>query len=75
MSQEFLLTEAEKAALIWIQNLQDEAYERGYKDAEKYYTNSCFSCGYAGEWSTWICDDCKNAVRDEELDWIDEDES
>jgi hypothetical protein len=34
------------------------AHERGYKEAEKIYTNSCMSCGYAGEWSTWICDDC-----------------
>jgi hypothetical protein len=34
------------------------AHERGYKEAEAFYTNSCFSCGYAGEWSTWICENC-----------------
>lgn len=34
------------------------AYQRGYKEAEKFYTNSCMLCGYAGEWSTYICDDC-----------------
>lgn len=36
----------------------DRGYKSGYADAEKYYTNSCFYCGYAGEWSTWACDDC-----------------
>ena len=34
------------------------AHEQGYKEAEEFYTNSCMMCGYAGEWSTWICDDC-----------------
>lgn len=50
----------------------DAAYNRGYsdgyKEAEKYYTNSCFSCGYAGEWSTWVCDDCIKNNTDEEDD-------
>ena len=51
-------TDQEQKLLAWIRSVQDEAYDRGYKDAEKYYTNSCFYCGYAGEWSTWACDDC-----------------
>lgn len=37
----------------------DEGYGVGYETAEKYYTNECFVCGYAGEWSTWVCDDCQ----------------
>jgi hypothetical protein len=41
-----------------IQFLIDEAYKRGYKEAEEFYTNSCMLCGYAGEWSTYICDEC-----------------
>lgn len=41
----------------------DEAYKRGYADAEKYFTNSCFECGYAGEWSTWTCDDCLGKAK------------
>jgi len=36
------------------------AYERGYKEAKEYYTNSCVSCGYAGEWSTWMCEKCES---------------
>jgi hypothetical protein len=36
-----------------------DAYLRGYAEAEKKYTNDCFICGYAGEWSTWTCEDCE----------------
>lgn len=60
------MTDQEQKALAWLKSIQDEAYNRGYKDAEKYYTNSCFSCGYAGEWSTWVCDDCIKSNADEE---------
>lgn len=35
------------------------AHERGYKEAEKFYTNDCFLCGYAGEWSTSMCWQCE----------------
>ena len=45
------------------------AYDEGYKDAEKYYTNSCFFCGYAGEWSTWICEECEERMRQEAKEW------
>jgi hypothetical protein len=34
------------------------AHERGYKEAEVFYTNECMICGYSGEWSEWTCDDC-----------------
>jgi hypothetical protein len=34
------------------------AHERGYKEAEAFYTNDCFLCGYAGEWSTSMCWQC-----------------
>jgi hypothetical protein len=36
----------------------NDAYQRGYKEAEEFYTNSCMLCGYVGQWSTYICDDC-----------------
>lgn len=45
------------AVLDLAPNLQI-AYEQGYKKAEKFYTNDCMLCGYMGEWSTYICDDC-----------------
>lgn len=51
---------------------QEDAYNKGYKDAEKYYTNSCFLCGYAGEWSTWICDECQDRMNQEAKEWEDE---
>jgi hypothetical protein len=35
-----------------------DAYLRGYADAEEFYTNDCFFCGYGGEWSTSACEDC-----------------
>jgi hypothetical protein len=35
------------------------AHERGYKEAEAFYTNDCFLCGYAGEWSTSMCWQCE----------------
>jgi len=35
-----------------------KAHKRGYEEAEAFYTNSCVSCGYAGEWSTWMCEQC-----------------
>ena len=35
-----------------------KAHNRGYQEAEDIYTNSCVSCGYAGEWSTWMCANC-----------------
>jgi hypothetical protein len=41
-----------------LRQLVKHEYKRGYKEAEKFYTNSCMFCGYAGEWSTYICDDC-----------------
>ena len=46
----------------------NRGYKRGYEDAKKYYTNSCFMCGYAGEWSTYICDDCLNKSPDDDED-------
>lgn len=52
--------------------VREEAYDEGYKDAEKYYTNSCFLCGYAGEWSTWICDECQERMNQEAEEWEDE---
>jgi len=35
-----------------------KAHKRGYEEAKAFYTNSCVSCGYAGEWSTWMCEQC-----------------
>ena len=58
------ITDEEQKLFAWLRSVQDEAYDRGYKDAEKYYTNSCFYCGYAGEWSTWACDDCLKSNPD-----------
>jgi len=37
-----------------------DAYLRGYADAEEFYGNTCFFCGYAGEYSTWACEDCSS---------------
>lgn len=36
------------------------AHERGYKEAVEIYTNDCMLCGYAGEWSAWICEQCES---------------
>lgn len=47
-------------------DVADKAWAKGYAEAEKLYTNSCLSCGYAGEWSTWICDDCKKEREEED---------
>lgn len=44
------------------------AYERGYKEAEQFYTNECMQCGYAGEWSTWMCDECERKYGEKEKD-------
>lgn len=41
-------------------------YSEAFTEAEKFYTNSCLFCGYAGEWSTWICDDCKKEREEED---------
>lgn len=44
-------------------------YGEGYEKAKETYTNDCFECGYAGEWSTWVCDDCqKNMSTNEDND-------
>ena len=47
-------------------DIVDKAWAKGYAEAEKFYTNSCLFCGYAGEWSTWICDDCKKEREEED---------
>ena len=36
----------------------NRGYKRGYEDAKIFYTNDCMTCGYAGEWSTYICNNC-----------------
>ena len=41
-------------------------YGEGYEKAKEIYTNECMNCGYAGEWSTWVCDDCKQQLDKEE---------
>jgi len=43
-----------------------EGWAAGYAHAEKFFTNSCLSCGYAGEWSTWICEVCMAELLEEE---------
>lgn len=40
-------------------------FEEGKEKAKEIYTNDCFECGYAGEWSTWICDNCKQNLYNE----------
>lgn len=47
-------------------DIVDKAWAKGYAEAKKFYTNDCLSCGYAGEWSTWICDDCKKEEEEED---------
>ena len=47
-------------------DIVDKAWAKGYAEAEKFYTNGCLFCGYAGEWSTWICDDCKKEREEED---------
>ena len=47
-----------------------DAYSRGYEEAKEYYTNSCFYCGYAGEWSTYACDECIERLEKEEEDGV-----
>ena len=47
-------------------DIVDKAWAKGYAEAEEFYTNSCLFCGYAGEWSTWICDDCKKEREEED---------
>lgn len=49
----------------YLKGMQD-----GYKKAEKYYTNSCFYCGYAGEWSTYVCDECIERLKKEDEDGV-----
>lgn len=41
----------------------DEGYGIGYETAKEYYTNECFVCGYAGEWSTYVCEDCDEGIE------------
>lgn len=48
--------------------LINKVHERGYKEAEEFYTNECMNCGYAGEWSTWICDECERNHDEKEKD-------
>lgn len=52
-----------------IARAREEAYAAGYEEARKYYTNSCFSCGYAGEWSTYVCDECEERMNKENEEW------
>ena len=47
-------------------DIVDKAWAKGYAEAEKFYTNGCLFCGYAGEWSTWVCDDCKKEREEED---------
>lgn len=39
-------------------------FEEGKEKAKEIYTNDCFECGYAGEWSTWVCDKCRKENPD-----------
>jgi hypothetical protein len=39
-------------------------FEEGKEKAKEIYTNDCFECGYAGEWSTWVCDNCRKENPD-----------
>ena len=47
-------------------DIVDKAWAKGYAEAEEFFTNSCLSCGYAGEWSTWICEVCMAELPEEE---------
>lgn len=44
-------------------------FEEGKEKAKEIYTNDCFECGYAGEWSTWVCEGCQQ----ENFDSVNED--
>ena len=35
-----------------------EIYRHGYNDSTTYWTNDCFFCGPAGEWSVTACTNC-----------------
>ena len=50
-------------------DIVDKAWAKGYAEAEKFFTNSCLSCGYAGEWSTWICEVCTAELLEEEEEY------
>jgi hypothetical protein len=51
-------------------DIVDKAWAKGwavgYAHAEEFFTNSCLACGYAGEWSTWICEVCMAELPEEE---------
>jgi hypothetical protein len=51
-------------------DIVDKAWAKGwavgYAHAEEFFTNSCLACGYAGEWSTWICEVCTAELLEEE---------
>jgi hypothetical protein len=47
-------------------DIVDKAWALGYAEAEQHFTNDCFSCGYAGEWSTWTCDACMKERKEED---------
>ena len=49
-------------ALYCLCDLIATAHRRGYEEAKKFYTNDCFYCGYAGEWSTYVCDECEKLM-------------
>lgn len=34
------------------------AWDEGYAAAQAFYTNACFFCGPADEYSTWACETC-----------------
>lgn len=39
-------------------------FAEGEQKAKEFYTNDCLECGYAGEWSTWICENCQKENPD-----------
>ena len=41
-------------------------FGEGYEKAKEFYTNDCLACGYAGEWSTWVCDNCQKEMSTNE---------
>jgi hypothetical protein len=47
-------------------DIVDKAWAKGYAEAKEFYTNSCLLCGYAGEWSMWICDTCMKGREEED---------
>jgi len=47
-------------------DIVDKAWAKGYAEAKEFYTNSCLLCGYAGEWSMWICDTCVKGREEED---------